>query len=94
MIPATTRDAHLQAMDIFDREQRDSPDWSEWEHWRNFKHAIRYEGRLYPVKQVISLATSAPVSSFSGGPEANSYAERHGLEIFCRCTATMRTNSG
>jgi hypothetical protein len=33
------------------------------------------------VKQVIALATGAPVSSFSGGVEANGYLKERGFEI-------------
>src|SRR5919199_429517 len=81
MIPQSSREALLEAMERFDREQRDTLDWRNWQTWRSFKHAIEHEGRLYPVKQIISLATGTPVSSFSGGPEANTYVERLGFEV-------------
>jgi hypothetical protein len=87
MIPATTRDALLQALHRFDDELRATPDWQGWEGNGNFKFAIECEGRRYPVKQIISLATGAPTSSFSGGDEANGYVTRLGFQVVSLRTA-------
>lgn len=73
MIPKITSEAILKAMDQFDLELRESADWSGWEQNENHKFAIQYNGRRYPVKKIISLATNTPVNSFSGGDEANRY---------------------
>jgi len=81
MIPESTREAVLSAMDRFDRELRGTETWSGWEQNQAHKYAIEWEGRHYPVKEIVSLATRAPVSSFSGGDEANKYATKMGFSV-------------
>src|SRR6266576_4600520 len=80
-IPPVNRDSILEAMKVFDASHRDLPKWRGWEKNDNFKYAIAHEERLYPVKEIVSLATSAPVSSFSGGSEANEYIRSREFEI-------------
>ncbi len=65
----------------FDDRLRNSPEWVNWENDQNYKYAIRDGSRLYPVKQIISMATGAPLSSFSGGVESNNYISRRGLSV-------------
>lgn len=81
MIPETTREALLDAMATFDREQRDTPAWMDWEGHRNHKYAIRHDGRLYPVKEIISLATNVPTERFWGGNQSNAYVQKYGFEV-------------
>jgi hypothetical protein len=71
MIPESTRETVLSAMDRFDSELRETATWSGWEQNQVHKYAIEWEGRRYPVKEIVSLATGAPVSSFSGCKEPN-----------------------
>jgi 5-methylcytosine-specific restriction enzyme B len=78
-IPETTREQLLDAMRRFDSEGRNTADWSEWESKLSHKFAISHEGRRYPVKEIIRLATGA--TDFSGGSEANGYVQRHGLTV-------------
>jgi 5-methylcytosine-specific restriction enzyme A len=84
MIPDTTTEMLLAALGQFDHEHRDSEPWSDWENNQAHKYAIRHDGSLYPVKQIISLATGFPSTEFSGGSgagQANQYAERYGFEV-------------
>jgi hypothetical protein len=81
MIPETTKEAVLGAMTRFDQELRDGSEWKDWEEKASYKYAIDHEGRRYPVKAVVSMATNTPVSSFSGGEEANNCAEKLGFQI-------------
>lgn len=81
MIPKTTPEIIVKALERFDQELRDSADWSGWEQKENHKFAIQYNGRLYPVKKIISLATNTPVNSFSGGSEANRYMTNMGFTV-------------
>jgi hypothetical protein len=81
MIPDTTREALVEAMERFDRELRDNPEWIDWEGKEFHKFAIEHNGRRYPVKKIVSLATNTPVSSFSGGDEANGFVQKFGLSI-------------
>jgi hypothetical protein len=71
----------LEAMERFDRELRDSPEWTNWEQKESHKYAIEQNGRRYPVKKIVSIATDIPVGSFSGGDEANTYAEKLGFSV-------------
>lgn len=68
-------------MERFDRELRGSPEWIGWEQKEAHQYAIQYAGRLYPVKKIVSLATSTPVGSFSGGDEPNAYVTSHAFEV-------------
>ena len=80
-IPPVDRASLLDAMKSFNSRHRELPEWLGWETKGNFKYAIVQEERLYPVKGIVSLATSVPVSSFSGGAEANEYVRARGLEV-------------
>jgi hypothetical protein len=47
-------------------------------------YAIEYEGKRYPIKQIVSMATEIPVSDFSGGQaagDANQYVADRGFKI-------------
>jgi hypothetical protein len=82
MALASTDPARInEALDRFDREERPSPKWQGWEAKDNYKYAIAKNGRLYPPKEIIALATGTPTSNFSGGAEANGYLRRHGFQI-------------
>lgn len=78
-IPPTTPEAITAAIDQFDREVRDQ--MSGWEQNGNYEYALIYEGRRYPPKRIISMATGVPTASFSGGPQANSYLQGYGFNI-------------
>jgi hypothetical protein len=71
-------------MGRFDQEFRNRPELAGWEQNRTHRYAIEHNGRRYPVKQVVSLATGLPVSDFSGGQaagEANQYVASRGFNI-------------
>jgi hypothetical protein len=59
-IPEVSREELLEAVEKFDRELRDSQEFAGWENKLNYRYAIDYEGRRYPVKTIISLATNVP----------------------------------
>jgi hypothetical protein len=75
------RDRTLESMIRFDREERNSPKWRDWETKENHKYAIVHDGRLYPVKEIVSLASGAPTSSFSGGAQANGLVRKVGFNV-------------
>lgn len=72
-IPDATRDQLLMAIETFDSNLRNA---SEWQNW-----AIEHDGRLYPVKQIISLATFTSLDSFKGGAVANDYVRQKGFNV-------------
>jgi hypothetical protein len=47
----------VAALKTFDNTFRGQPDWEDWTTNDNFKYAIRFEERLYPVKKVISISS-------------------------------------
>jgi predicted nucleic acid-binding protein len=80
-VPKPSREELLGAMAEFDRALRGTPDWSGWESHGRQKYAITHEGRLYPVKKVISLASGVPRGEFSGGTGANGYLRSQGFDV-------------
>jgi hypothetical protein len=55
-----------EALSEFDRTLRDTPEWRDWATNEAYRHAILAEGRRYPPKKIISLATGISVRAFSG----------------------------
>jgi hypothetical protein len=80
-LPPVSANEISAAMARFDTEFRSTEPWAKWEENHSHRFAVKGNGKLYPVKQVIALATGAPVSSFSGGVEANDYLKERGFEI-------------
>jgi hypothetical protein len=86
-IPNATHDQIITAMKRYDSELRSTDDWVGWEQNLAHKYAIENDGKIYPVKQIISMATGTPVNNFSGGIEANSYVKKLGFSV-----KTLRDN--
>ena len=83
-IPVVATEALADAMARFDRDFRDATEWASWEQNKAYLYAIEHDGRRYPVKQIISMATGMPVSEFSGAEaagDANQYIVAHGFPI-------------
>lgn len=78
-IPEVSKDKIIEALHNFDKDMRESWEWKAWESRRNHKYALKYDGKLYPVKESIRLATG--FSDFSGGKQANEYLTKLGFEI-------------
>jgi hypothetical protein len=79
-IPETTAQALHDAMDRFDKELRNTTVWERWEQDETHKYALEQDGKLYPVKQIVSMATGVPVGQFSGGDQANDFVKGYGFE--------------
>jgi 5-methylcytosine-specific restriction protein A len=67
-------------MQRFDSELRNTAEWEKWQEDASFKYAIEKDGKCYPIKKLISIATGMPVGQFSGGDQANSYIEGYGFK--------------
>lgn len=80
-IPAVSSAKIKEAMTRFDAEVRSSPQWANWEDNRAHQYAIAAGDELYPVKQIIAMATGAAPSSFGGGSEANNYLRDRDFDI-------------
>jgi hypothetical protein len=80
-IKDVSAEAVSEAIAEFDTFWRDSEEYSGWEQNRNYLHAIVANGRLYPPKMVISLATGLPTNTFYGGEPSNSYLRARGFKV-------------
>ncbi len=80
-LPSVSADRISAALVQFDNELRSDPTWENWENNQTHRFAIKKNDKLYPVKQIIAMATGVNVSSFSGGQEANGYLKSRGFEI-------------
>ncbi len=81
MILEISRNEILASMTRFDNELRKKPEWIGWQKNRAEKYAIQNAGLLYPVKQIVSMATGMNVDTFSGGVEANNYILKRNFNI-------------
>ena len=61
-IRVVATEALADAMARFDRDFRDATEWASWEQNKAYLYAIEHDGRRYPVKQIISMATGMLVS--------------------------------
>ena len=68
-------------MGYFSSLLRTSAEWSSWEENKAQSWVLVVGDKRYPPKKIISMATGAPVSSFSGGPESNDYLEELGFKV-------------
>ena len=80
-LPDVSRDEIEGALNQFDKDLRDEAEWINWENNQTHKWAIDFNGKLYPVKKIISMSTGVSVNSFSGGEQANSYIKKMGFSF-------------
>lgn len=81
MILSTTLDAIRNAIAVFDADYRGHIGWHDWEKRRSQKYALLHDGKIYPPKKIVALATGLDVNSFYGGRPTNSLLETHGFTI-------------
>lgn len=81
VLPQTSREKVLEALRDFDSRLRDAGEWANWEGKLSHLYAISHEGRLYPVKQIVSMATGVPRIEFGGGDPSNRYARQYGFDV-------------
>ena len=80
-IPETTKKKVLEALGKFDREHRDEPRWQNFTGNPRHKYGISYEGRLYPVKEILKQATGLDNKKFTGGASANARVAELGFKV-------------
>jgi 5-methylcytosine-specific restriction protein B len=80
-IPVVNAEAIRQALEEFDQTLRASAEWSSWEDNKAQAWVLVEGGKRYPPKKIVSMATGAPVSAFSGGPETNEFLEERGFSV-------------
>ena len=80
-IPPSTREQLLQAIKQFDIEFRNQSEFSNFDSKKSQKYVLEHEGRMYPPKMIIHLATGIERRTFNGGDESNNYLKKYGFEI-------------
>jgi len=78
----------LKAMSTFDAKYPNTNDFTGrpealkgWLENRTFKYAVRYQGRLYPPKYILSKASGVPRCAFSGGWQTNRVFRELGFDV-------------
>jgi hypothetical protein len=82
-VPTLTADLIHSALRTFDLHLRMQPEWACFPKQArgHHKYAILHEGRYYPVKKIISMATDLSTDDFSGGSQANKRIRQAGFDI-------------
>jgi hypothetical protein len=57
----------LAAIRAFDAEYPNTNDYKHWLERRNYKYVLLYEGKKYPPKRILSMATGTLWQEFEGG---------------------------
>jgi hypothetical protein len=94
MFPQPTAEQIWTAMQHFDDQMRGKSDWQGWESNRAHYYAIEANAKQYPVKQLVSLATGQPVSSFSGGNRLNNAVRALGFTVSSIGPPTPASDAG
>ena len=71
-----TRDKIKAVIHEFDEQFRNSNSYDAWLGKGTYKYAIKYHGKLYPPKFILSRVTGMNISKFSGGIGTN--------RVFCQ----------
>ena len=75
------RVAVIRAMDDFNECYPSTNQYDNWLDKRIFKFAIRYRGRLYPPKHILSMTSGIPTTHFNGGAQTNRVFRQLGFEV-------------
>jgi 5-methylcytosine-specific restriction enzyme A len=89
-IPPVEPSSIEKALETFDSTLRATPEWHNWERSAAQRFALLRNGKRYPPKQIVAMATGLPVSQFSGGRQTNEYlrARAFGVELLAKPDAT------
>ena len=80
-IPRVDRARILEAIREFDTVLLPTDEWRAWEGKASQVWALVHDGKHYPPKKIISIATGVSLNEFSGGPETTSYLESLGFDV-------------
>jgi 5-methylcytosine-specific restriction protein A len=76
-----TRQRILDVLHEFTTQYPNTDSYDDWLQKRTYRYAIRYDGRLYPPKHILSVATGIPATEFNGGEQTNRVFRQLGFEI-------------
>jgi hypothetical protein len=80
-LPDVDRASILAAIHFFDEKLRIHLEWNGWEHSRSYAYAIRHSGKLYPARQIISLATETSSSDLKNEEGICDYLRNRGFVL-------------
>jgi hypothetical protein len=84
---AVSAEQVLRAFHEFGFEAHDR-DWLESKAQR---YVVMHDGKPYPPKRILSIATGLPVRAFSGGREANGVLRALGFVVLPKAAVPTRT---
>ena len=76
-----TRQDILDVLHEFARQHPDTDTYDSWLEKGTYKYAVRYDGRMYPPKHILSLATGIPTADFNGGEQTNRVFRQLGFDV-------------
>jgi hypothetical protein len=76
-----TRENILRALHEFAEQYPDTEAFDNWLRKNTYRYMVRYDGRLYPPKQILSVATGIATEDFSGGEQTNRVFRQLGFDI-------------
>jgi 5-methylcytosine-specific restriction protein A len=68
-------------MDDFDECYPSTNQYANWLDNNAFKYAIRYRGKLYPPKHILSEVSNIPTTDFIGGEQTNCVFRQLNFEV-------------
>jgi hypothetical protein len=81
VLPRVRRENILEAIHEFDTALLPTDEWCTWESKASQVWALLHDGKRYPPKKIVSIATGLSVNEFNGGPETNSYLDELGFQV-------------
>ncbi len=76
-----TRQQILDILHQFVAQYPDPGTYDDWLKKETYKYAVRYDGRIYPPKHILSMATGIPTTEFSGGEQTNRVFRQLGFDV-------------
>ena len=76
-----TRQQILDALHEFARQHPDTNTYENWLQKGTYKYAVRYDGRVYPPKHILSVVTGIPTANFNGGEQTNRVFRQLGFDV-------------
>ena len=76
-----TRQKILDALHEFASQHPNPETYDDWLQKGTYKYAVRYDGRMYPPKHIMSMATGISTTDFNGGEQTNRVFRQLGFDV-------------
>lgn len=76
-----TRQDILDALHDFASQYPNTETYENWLEKDTYKYAVLYDGRVYPPKHILSMATGIPTTEFGGGEQTNRVFHQLGFTV-------------